>query len=599
MTAPEGIAQFLNNVWGEETGTVFLATKQGELFKVAKAQNWPEHKENIVQFIMAANTSRDVYFTPGIFKEGSISKEKENGYRAKALWVDVDGYKDGQSGPETASKLLDELGLPQPTYKIQSSNKGAEHWYWILDKYAPAELINEVNRRLAYYLKADTSCWDISHVMRPPFTINHKPKYNRPAVDIIKFTAEVHDIASFKLLPTVKEQLKEIAGKPKELPEMSEVFAKYPWDNSLLEHFRVEGESFYDPVANDYKGRGNSMVSLAFKCAEIGMRDDALYAVLYDVDNRWGKFKDRPDRERRLTEIVAKVRAKYPEGVFATEQLDEDIKQIYGFKEFLQSKFEYKWLVDGLIPANSINFITSRPGVGKSRFTLLLGAQLALGTEFIKWKVVDGPKKVVYFSLEMGPPTLKYFVESLQNEGQYDLDKLDNNFKLVPLGQPLDIANTEGRDFFKMVLDQEKPDVVFIDAMSSLSFEDLGEKTAKGVSNQLKAWLMEYNCTFYIVHHNRKPRQDAVDKAPTEADFFGSTYGTTDAGSVIALWKPNPDVTQIEMVSLKSRIGLSFEPVRLDGSKFIFKKAEGIDDYANGNEQSNAPSEQYGFEFLG
>jgi hypothetical protein len=90
----EGLEQFLDSVWGPEQGTVFLATKQNaDLFKVGKPLLWPDIKESILSFIPAANVNWDTYFTPGIFTLDATSKHKDNGWRAKALWVDIDGYK--------------------------------------------------------------------------------------------------------------------------------------------------------------------------------------------------------------------------------------------------------------------------------------------------------------------------------------------------------------------------------------------------------------------------------------------------------------------------------------------------------------------------
>src|SRR4030095_6948723 len=97
-----GLEEFLSHIWGKEPGTVFLAAKRDDLFRVTKPQIWPENKDAMLAFIGKSNASMDTYYTPGIFKEGSTSKEKNNGWRAKCLWVDLDGYKDGQGSPAQA-----------------------------------------------------------------------------------------------------------------------------------------------------------------------------------------------------------------------------------------------------------------------------------------------------------------------------------------------------------------------------------------------------------------------------------------------------------------------------------------------------------------
>jgi hypothetical protein len=584
----EGLEKFLTDIWGSEQGTVFLATKQNaELFKVGKPLLWPDIKESILSFIPAANANWDTYFTPGIFTLDATSKHKDNGWRAKALWVDIDGYKDGQSSVEAAVKFLNELGwIPQPTYRIQTSHSG-EHWYWILDDYLPAAQVNDYNRRLAYFLKADTACWDISHVMRPPFTHNHKDVHKQdgvsPAVTIAYFSEEHYNASIFEKLPKVKEQVNELISFG-DIPDVKDVVMKYPWDKNHIELFGRDKDHFWDEGKQDYVDRGNAMVRLAYFGAEVGMSDEALYAILSDVDSRWGKFKDRHDRQIRLAEIITKVRVKYPHALIVeyTDTADE-IRADYGFFDFLASEFKFNWIYENVIPENTINFISARPGVGKSRFIMQLCMMLSLGRPFLNWKLIGEKRKVLFFSLEMGGPILKQFGLSLASTLRLsDVEKtqVNENFIVIPRGEALPISTVEGSAFFRQMIDKHKPDVVFIDAMGSLDHDELSEKVSKKVMTELKQYLNTHNCTFYIVHHNKKTDAASINKPPTLNDFYGNTYGATDAASVLSLWQnPQKPVTQVELHTLKSRVGVSPRPLVLDHrSAFTFSILEHEDE---------------------
>lgn len=598
-----GLDKFLFDVWGKEEGTVFLASKKDDLFKVSQPQSWPKAVDSLLGFFKKADVEWDTYFTPGIFKEGSKSKEKDNGWRAKCLWVDLDGYKDGSGTPQQARQQLNELGwLPEPTYEIETSSEKANHWYWILDEYYPAEIINDYNRRLAYYLNGDTACWDISHVMRPPTTHNHKEEHKQdgisPSVSIRTFRGTEYSIAEFDKLPKVKEQVAEHLNLG-EIPEMFQVFAQYPWDKLHTDIFQKEKQDFWNEESKDFQSRGNAMVRLAYFCAEIGMNDESIYAVLNDADKRWGKFTGRRDRETRIVEMLVKARSKYPSAlIVAVQDTVTELKPVYGFKSFLASEFKFDWIYEGFIPKNTINFISARSGAGKSRFIMQLMVALALGQDFLGYKLVDKtPRRTMLFSLEMGGPILKKFTESLAeaiDPTEEELDMLEENFKLLPAGEVLSLSSVEGDSFFKAMLDEYQPEIVFIDAMSSLDHDELSEAVSKKIMGKLKRYLNTHGVTFYIVHHNKKTDAASINKPPTLNDFYGNTYGATDAASILSLWKnPNGSADHIELHELKTRIGVAPDPIVLDSrSKFTYSIIKDGEAYVPAEPRANTKKAQ-------
>lgn len=625
MSVAESLKEFLLDIWGEEENYVYMAIKPTpDTFRVSKSPvSVPANIDRVVEFILAKSTESDTYFTPGTFKPDTTEKKKVNGLRAKALWVDIDGYHEGQGTVEEALKTLNELGLPEPSYRIQSSKPGAEHWYWLLQDYIPAALVNTVNQRIAYALNGDKACWDISHVLRPPFTRNYKEEYDKPEVKIIHADRKRLDVSVFKVVPHVKESL-DFIDRPEKLLSRDECEKQYKWKASAYRLADLEKNDF--KLFGGKAQRGGAMVKLGYELAEVGASDEVIFSMLYYVDDKWEKFKFRPDRDRYIKDIVLRVRMKYPAmtysdpgmlfgGAEATEDKElqpfDNVKIIYGFKEFLESEFEYNWLIQDLVPLNSINFVSARPGIGKSRYTLQMACSLGMGIDFLGYPVVDGQKKVVYFSLEMGPPVLKYFIEGVAESmaEEIDLDVLDKNFKLLPMGSPLDLEKQESVQFFKYVMEKEKPDVVLIDALGSLTSEALEEKSSKVISGLLKEWLITYNCTFFMVHHNRKELQNNPNKPPTLGDFYGNTMASTDAATVISLWRgPSDDKNDVQMHIVKGRTvkGDDKKVWLLDGSKMTFtikgeldedgKRADNIGDYAAFKPDS--PNGGFGLGFL-
>lgn len=575
-----GILQFLENIWGLEESVRFLASKpEPNTFSVSPPIQWPDKRDLIVEFFIAKDVTLDVYYSMAQYKADATSKEKINAIGARVLWIELEGDNEGQARPNDAlAKLVAEGIVPRPTYRIQSSSENAQHWYWILDGVYAPDIIETLNRRLAYYLDADRACWNIDRVLRPPFTHNHKrkrenPDGSAPAVDIIEYTGEIHKPQQFAELPGVRAQIKDIIEFG-DIPDIDTVFRKYPWDNQHSDLFSAEKSQFWDAKTNDYTGRGNAMSRLAYFGAEVGMTDEAIYCILDEVDKRWGKFLGRHDRNRRLAEFIYKVREKYPAPLFVVEhQTTEPIQRIYRFGDFLKTELDFEWLIQDLIAKQTINFLTAVPGVGKSRLALQLAGSFATGTDFLTWKTL-GRRRVVFFSLEMGHPMMKHFCLNLHREACFDEELLQENLWIFPSGEPLPFSSQESLAFFKYVMEEIKPEVVIIDAMGSLSFDELKADTAKNINNQLKAMLNEYECSFIIIHHNRKPTAIDGDKPPTLADFYGSTYGATDAASVLGLWRPKGSGV-VELHTLKSRTGTDVKPLRLASpkDKFTFQIA--------------------------
>jgi hypothetical protein len=84
---------------------------------------------------------------------------------SRIAWVESDDAR-------TAELLR---GFPcEPGILIASGTPGHVQAYWLLDDAQPAARVEALNRRLAYALAGDAGCADISRILRPPGTLNHK-----------------------------------------------------------------------------------------------------------------------------------------------------------------------------------------------------------------------------------------------------------------------------------------------------------------------------------------------------------------------------------------------------------------------------------------
>jgi P4 family phage/plasmid primase-like protien len=120
---------------------------------------------------------------------------KENAAPMTTLYADGDG-----------AKVPD--WLPKPTAVVKSSS-GREQYYWRLSMPIPPEVGEDLNRRLAYAMGADTSGWDRTQLLRPPGTRNYKYP-STPTVEVEDLEKTAHDASGLdKALPRLPDAAQE------------------------------------------------------------------------------------------------------------------------------------------------------------------------------------------------------------------------------------------------------------------------------------------------------------------------------------------------------------------------------------------------------
>lgn len=489
---------------------------------------WPTDEPRLVQHIAEASPSKEVYLTPALFKESRLSKDS---FKAtNVVWTEFDGT------------LPNTLGdIPAPTLRIESSGPGFEHWYWKLSTpNHDVSLVEGINRALTYQLGADASAWDATQILRPPNTANHKRgKITR----IVSYSETKVEQTNFGSLPSVPEP--EATFELNTLPNVTEVILKYSWPEQAIKLF-MEKEF---PVGQ----RSTAIMQLGYFLAEMGLTDAEMFSVLRNADDRWGKFKDRLDRDRRLVDLIAKARIKYPSVI----DVSEDTITILDFNSLLAAEEEISWVIPGLLQTQGYMLFTGPSGVGKTQFSLQMAIHLALGKSFLGYEF-ERAYRIVFFSLEMGLADLKYFISTMNQELTDDeRTRLSQNLLFVPLGEPLYLDSDNGQSVFTNIVEQLRPDGVFVDSLGSTSTSELSsESTAKALMDFNDRVRIRHNVFTWYIHHHRKATSD--NKKPNKlSDVYGNQYLVNRATSVYCLW-PGPGV--IEVIPLKKRLA----PVEAD-----------------------------------
>jgi RecA-family ATPase len=195
--------------------------------------------------------------------------------------------------------------------------------------------------------------------------------------------------------------------------------------------------------------------------------------------------------------------------------------------------------------------LSGAPGAGKTTLSFDLAYRLATGSDFLNKKVRE-PVSVLYWSLEMEVFEVKYI-----------LDHQGPTFSKEPLwNKNLRIMSFEDYTFkvLEASIQKHKPSVIFIDSLSELIADGSSEQEAKQLMKWFKKMRRDYNCSFVVIHHNRKA-QDS-NKMPNKlSDLHGSFVFAAKSETVLTLWEDTKKGT-LELIVLKARFDRS-EVIRL------------------------------------
>jgi AAA domain len=397
-----------------------------------------------------------------------------------------------------------------------------------------------------------------------------------------------YDLAAFDVVPSSKEI---VSGELtlKELPTVEQVRTLATWTGEMLERFDRPSEFFDRAPDGSKQDRSAAMGAFTYLGAENGWSDEQLMTALLDIDDRWGKYKDRRDRDKRLLDFINRARTKVGynpvSDINFSRFMDDpkpvqgdDAKQqlVYGAMDFVAMDFKVEWLLQDLMAQGGFGFVTGYPGVGKTQFALQIAANLALGYErFLKWPILGGHKKVLFLSLEMAKAPLNLFLGKI-TQSYADKRALNRNLLVAPLGVSLPLDSQPGQAFLNNILDEYMPDIIVIDSLQkAMSKEMTDELSVKSVLAYLATTREKYNTSILVIHHNRKKSNDAQKKDIEQSDVYGSYLIVAEADFVLSLRKLNGSTIGVDM--LKNRLGPmadSFEVQRDANLTFHFSDME-------------------------
>lgn len=494
------LGAFLSFLYEGLQGYTYVATKNpnNPLEWGQKFFQYPSERSQMEAVIRQDSASLEVYVSPAVYSAPSATKEH---FRASnVVWTEFDG-----NAPDH------DLYTHAPSLIIRSSGPDNQHVYWRLTQpIYDVTLLEAINRNITYSLSADSSAWDATQVLRPPATFNHK---RGAEVTVLADAHTSYDISVFDVLPEAPEALDLSDWTLGTLPDAQDVVLKYPFPPDMVLLLKKE--------KHDVKDRSASLMNLAYGCAEMGMTDAEIFVILRLADDRWEKFKNRTDRNKRLAHIITVARHKHPADENGPE---DDYILAFNFVDFLNTDIQIDWLIDGLLMENGSMLLVGPSGIGKTQISLRILMHLAMGKDYWHYKI-DQPKKVLFLSLEMGHGELKRFIEEMAKTlTPEELRLLQQNFIIVPHGEKWALNTPVGQEKLTALIEDVQPDGIFIDSVGAAirgnisSDEDVFPLIDFNYHIRKK-----YNLFLWYIHHMRK-QQNGGATATTQDDIYGNQY---------------------------------------------------------------------------
>lgn len=193
--------------------------------------------------------------------------------------------------------------------------------------------------------------------------------------------------------------------------------------------------------------------------------------------------------------------------------------------ELYSQPLEIDWLIEDIIPNNSIGMIYGASGSGKSHIVLSMAAMIANGQA---WFDADTKQGNVLVMAGEGLGGISRRLKAIENEHGLTIDET----KLFVSNRAIGLDTDDGYKLVKQAIDEldEPPQLIFIDTLSRHlmeSEENSNDDMARFIS-RLEDIRLHHECTIILVHHTGKSTTQGARGASAlkaNVDFSFEVFG--------------------------------------------------------------------------
>lgn len=556
--------EFLNLVWGRQHCFVDLPSKIAGHW-IPYSLEWPDERALVGRRIASClEDEEDVYFSVARFR--TKGRRIQDVLPTHWLWADLD---------KVDPVFLDEDHV-LPTLAWQSS-EGRYQCLWRMDRQLRPAQQSLLNQRLTYAIGADKTGYDLTQVLRPPGTFNHK-YHPRHEVELLWYNPGVEY--------SPKDMIRRVMDIDKTNGFTDQRQAEREAVERQLDTIGIPARArrlLRTPASMVVTGeRSAKLWELEMLLAERGFNEDQIFELVEPC--AWNKHKEVASGDRRLREEIRKAikkadaRRSRRDVESSDEDTDDGVSDLrerddrgverpdpvlvrtspfVGYAQFLSTHIEApRWLIEDIWSGGSHGIVGGEPKTSKSTFTLAMGLSVATGVPFLgtfqvpassvgpvlmiqeenaPWVMQDRLRKLASYS-GLIPRQAIEVTEARAGAIAAQTVRLDfpqeapfrflNNYGF-------DLTDDEDRDLLEEEVRREGARMVILDPLYLLMGGT--NVNAQHEVGPLMQWLMalryNHNCAVVVVHHWHKATESTKNRRPGQRLMgSGILHGWVESG---------------------------------------------------------------------